>query len=409
MFRTFAAAFLVAGLVACNKVPTVQAQNSDSPSPSYDNLAPAPPNDAAQTSAANDDYAGPPPDGSEAIETSEAPPPLPEYEQPPAPGPDYYWTPGYWAWGQDGGYYWVPGEWVEAPFVGAVWTPPYWDYEGSAYLFHSGYWGPHIGFYGGIDYGFGYPGRGYYGAYWRDNHLFYNRAVNNVNVNVIHNVYRHDVPRVQSSRVSYNGGHGGINMRPTQQERVVTHERRAPAQAVQTQMAQQARQQHNRTNFAAQPNRSNFNARPQARPAAPQVVQRPTPQVPPARPEQRSTPQRGEFHAAPHPAPVTPQQQRPAVAPHVNAPQQRAPVQRQAPVQHQAPAARPAPQRRPDLQNHLELQQQHRAPAAAPHVNQAPRPAPAPHVAPSAAAPQQRGNNGGHGNAGEHDRGRGDH
>jgi len=27
-----------------------------------------------------------------------APPELPVYEQPPCPGDDYIWTPGYWAW-----------------------------------------------------------------------------------------------------------------------------------------------------------------------------------------------------------------------------------------------------------------------------------------------------------------------
>ena len=40
-----------------------------------------------------------------------APPPIPVYEQPLAPGYGYIWTPGYWAWG-DGGYYWVDGAWV---------------------------------------------------------------------------------------------------------------------------------------------------------------------------------------------------------------------------------------------------------------------------------------------------------
>src|SRR5690348_9048043 len=51
------------------------------------------------------------------------PPALPVYVQPPCPGPDYMWTPGYWAWDPDSGYYWVPGTWVAAPFVGALWTP----------------------------------------------------------------------------------------------------------------------------------------------------------------------------------------------------------------------------------------------------------------------------------------------
>ncbi len=30
------------------------------------------------------------------VQASEPPPPLPDYTQPPAPGDDYVWTPGYW-------------------------------------------------------------------------------------------------------------------------------------------------------------------------------------------------------------------------------------------------------------------------------------------------------------------------
>jgi len=37
-----------------------------------------------------------------------APPLIPVYEQPLAPGYGYIWTPGYWAYGDDG-YYWVDG------------------------------------------------------------------------------------------------------------------------------------------------------------------------------------------------------------------------------------------------------------------------------------------------------------
>ena len=44
-----------------------------------------------------------------------APPVLPVYEQPPCPQPGWMWTPGYWAYGDDG-YYWVPGTWVPAPY-----------------------------------------------------------------------------------------------------------------------------------------------------------------------------------------------------------------------------------------------------------------------------------------------------
>src|SRR5579872_4492377 len=54
-----------------------------------------------------------------------APPALPDYNQPPCPGSNFIWMPGYWAWG-DGGYYWVPGTWVEAPQTGLYWTPGYW-------------------------------------------------------------------------------------------------------------------------------------------------------------------------------------------------------------------------------------------------------------------------------------------
>ena len=54
-----------------------------------------------------------------------APPILPVYEQPPCPEQGWMWSPGYWAYGDDG-YYWVPGTWVPAPYEGALWTPGYW-------------------------------------------------------------------------------------------------------------------------------------------------------------------------------------------------------------------------------------------------------------------------------------------
>src|ERR1700688_2485901 len=116
-----------------------------------------------------------------------APPPLPVYEQPPLPGPGYIWTPGYWAYGEDDGYYWVPGTWVLAPAPGLLWTPGYWGAVNNSYIWNAGYWGPHIGFYGGINYGCGYFGIGFAGGYWRDREFFYNRAFTNVtNVNITH-------------------------------------------------------------------------------------------------------------------------------------------------------------------------------------------------------------------------------
>src|SRR5215472_16539030 len=116
------------------------------------------------------------------------PPPLPVYVQPVCPAPGYIWTPGYWAYGEDG-YYWVPGTWVEPPVVGVLWTPGYWGWSEGVYIWHGGYWGPHVGFYGGINYGFGYTGVGFAGGFWRGGVYQYNTAVTNVNTTIIHNTY----------------------------------------------------------------------------------------------------------------------------------------------------------------------------------------------------------------------------
>jgi WXXGXW repeat (2 copies) len=152
-----------------------------------------------------------------------APPELPVYEQPPIPGPGYLWTPGYWAWADDG-YYWVPGTWVEAPEPGYLWTPGYWGWADGLYLWHEGYWGPHVGFYGGVNYGFGYVGHGYEGGYWDHGAFRYNRAYNNIHEDVhITNVYNKTVI-VNENHVSFNGGDHGIHARPEAQELNADHE-----------------------------------------------------------------------------------------------------------------------------------------------------------------------------------------
>lgn len=191
--------------------------------------------------------------GEEALEdTAEPPPPLPVYDQPPAPDPDYIWTPGYWAWGPDG-YYWVPGAWVEPPYYGALWTPPYWGWYGHRYRFHHGYWGRHVGYYGGIDYGFGYIGIGYFGGYWDNDHFYYNTAVTRVRPE-IRTVYERPViyNNVRYSgrpenRVSYNGGRGGINVQPRPTEVAAMRERHDAPLPVQQQVRVEAA--HNRAQF----------------------------------------------------------------------------------------------------------------------------------------------------------------
>ena len=166
------------------------------------------------------------------------PPPLPVYVQPVCPEPGYIWAPGYWAYGPDG-YFWVPGTWVEPPEVGLLWTPGYWGWDGF-YLWHAGYWGPEVGYYGGINYGFGYPGVGFFGGYWRGGAYFYNRAVTNVNVTVVRNTYNTTVVNKSTNRVSFNGGPGGVTARMTDREIIAEHQRRITMTGEQTQHQQAA-------------------------------------------------------------------------------------------------------------------------------------------------------------------------
>ncbi len=177
------------------------------------------------------------------VSISFGPPPLPVYEQPLCPGEGYLWTPGYWAYDSDyDDYYWVPGTWVLAPEPGLFWTPGYWAWVGGGFRFYDGYWGAQVGFYGGINYGFGYFGEGYQGGRWDHGQFFYNRAVNNVNVTVVRNVYNTTViNNTTVTRVSYNGGNGGINARPTREQEAVAQERHVPPIREQTQHVQEAR------------------------------------------------------------------------------------------------------------------------------------------------------------------------
>jgi hypothetical protein len=136
-----------------------------------------------------------------------APPELPVYEQPSPADEDLVWTPGFWAWNEDvSDYYWVPGIWAAAPIVGYLWTPGYWAGWRGGFAWRAGYWGPHVGFYGGINYGHGYFGRGYVGGSWRDGHMMYNSAVTNLGNFHSNHTYSQPVANSGSSlRASYSG------------------------------------------------------------------------------------------------------------------------------------------------------------------------------------------------------------
>jgi len=170
------------------------------------------------------------------------PPPLPYYEQPPLPADGYIWAPGYWAWDPAAvDYYWVPGTWVEPPQPELLWTPAWWGFLDGRYGFHPGYWDREVGFYGGVDYGYGYTGEGYYGGRWDHGAFFYNRTVNNVANVRITNVYNQPVEsRPNASRASFNGGNGGVQARPTPQQEAIARQRHVEATPVQRQHAETA-------------------------------------------------------------------------------------------------------------------------------------------------------------------------
>jgi WXXGXW repeat (2 copies) len=179
------------------------------------------------------------------ISVDVAPPPLPFYEQPPIPEEGYLWAPGYWAWdNSEADYYWVPGTWVQAPEPSLLWTPPYWGWSEGKYVFYTGYWAPQVGFYGGVDYGYGYGGEGYEGGHWDHGAFFYNRAANNIANITIKNIYNQTIVINNSNRVSFNGGEGGIQARPSEQQLALAKDKHVEATPAQKQHVEVASKDH---------------------------------------------------------------------------------------------------------------------------------------------------------------------
>ena len=159
------------------------------------------------------------------VTVTTAPPDLPVYEQPECPVDGYLWVPGYWAYDPANSYYWVPGVWVAPPDTGLLWTPAYWGFGDGVYGFHPGYWSTEIGYYGGINYGYGYGGTGFVGGSWSGGNFRYNTAVVNVNSAVVHNTYVDKTVIVEgNSRSSFNGP-GGTLARPNKDELRVMNEK----------------------------------------------------------------------------------------------------------------------------------------------------------------------------------------
>ncbi len=250
------------------------------------------------------------------------PPVLPVYVQPICPEPGFIWVPGYWAYGPDG-YFWVPGTWEEPPEVGLLWTPGYWTFEDGLYVWSPGYWGPEVGFYGGINYGFGYIGVGFFGGYWRGGTYYYNRAVTNVDVTVVRHTYNTRVINNDTTinRTSFNGGRGGTTASPTSREMAAGRQRHIPMTSEQTQHQQTASSHrtllasanHGRPDVAATPRPGQFGGRgagPTGRPDPPtRLPENPRetnrPGNPPAN-SVRSNPDRPPSLRPPNTAPANP-------------------------------------------------------------------------------------------------------
>jgi len=251
-----------------------------------------------------------------------APPPLPVYEQPLCPEAGWMWIPGYWAYGPDG-YYWVPGTWAPAPEPGLYWTPGYWGWSAGLYVWNPGYWGRTVGYYGGVNYGFGFFGVGFVGGVWRGGVFSYNTAVVHVNTTVIHNVYvdrtviaSHTV--AANSHVAFSGGPGGINHPMTASERAAMNQRHVAPTAVQTQHETAA--MHDTNSYASHNGGHPTNAavaRPSGGGTHPGSASRSAPQ-PRNEPQPHNAPQQ-------HPAPQPHNAPAPHTAPHSEPQQHNAP------------------------------------------------------------------------------------
>lgn len=104
----------------------------------------------------------------------------------------------------------------------------------TASISGSGYWGPEVGFYGGVDFGFGYPGVGFDGGYWQEGTYYYNRSVTNVDATVVHNTYNTTVVN-NSTTVS------GTTARASAQELQAANQRHVSMTSVQTRHQEVAR------------------------------------------------------------------------------------------------------------------------------------------------------------------------
>ncbi len=69
---------------------------------------------------------------------TQPPPAAPVEVIPVAPGPEYVWTPGYYAW--QGGWVWVRGCWVVQPHPHALWIGGHRTRHAHGWVWVGGHW-----------------------------------------------------------------------------------------------------------------------------------------------------------------------------------------------------------------------------------------------------------------------------
>ena len=72
------------------------------------------------------------------VVVEQAPPAPPAEVVTVAPGPEYYWVPGYWSW--QGRWVWMRGAWTVRPRPGAVWVGGYWAPHPRGRVWVGGHW-----------------------------------------------------------------------------------------------------------------------------------------------------------------------------------------------------------------------------------------------------------------------------
>ncbi len=129
------------GWVWANDTWTVGNPEAQAPPPPAPPAEPAPLAQAPEApgpSVAPSTPAPPAPDMADGTVVDVEPPaPIAEYV-PASPYPDYVWLSGYWGW--HGGWYWTAGRFAPRPHHGAVWLSGGWGRADRGWAWHGGHW-----------------------------------------------------------------------------------------------------------------------------------------------------------------------------------------------------------------------------------------------------------------------------